>query len=254
MGKGLEGKVALITGGSTGIGQAAALVFAREGASVVGVADINIDGLEQTAEMVRRQQGQVFVRQIDVTDEQQVREMVDQVVKTYGRLDCAFNNAGIDGDPAATADCSRDVWSRVIDVNLTGVWLCMKHEIPRMLEQGGGSIVNTSSVAGHVGLAGYAAYAASKQGLLGLTRTAAIEYAKAGIRVNAICPGAIQTPMLDRLIGDREEVKQWLLAQEPVGRFGKPQEVAEAAVWLCSDAASFVTGHTMFVDGGLTVQ
>ena len=175
-------------------------------------------------------------------------------METYGRLDCAHNNAGISsGVRALTADYPEERWQQVIAVNLTGVWLCMKYEIPQMLSQGGGTIVNTASIAGLIGGAGGAAYTASKHGVVGLTKTAALEYAQQGIRVNCVCPGYIQTPMTASNLSDPERQAQ-IIAREPIGRVGTPEEVAEAVVWLCSDAASFVTGHTMTVDGGYVAQ
>ena len=180
--------------------------------------------------------------------------LISQAVQTYGRLDCAHNNAGISGGGRAlTAEYAEDTWHQVIAVNLTGVWLCMKYEIPQMLSQGSGAIVNTASVAGLIGGRGLAAYVASKHGVVGLTKTAALEYAQLGIRVNCVCPGVIQTPMTERGLSD-PELRARLIATEPIGRVGTPEEVAEAVVWLCSDAASFVTGHTMTVDGGYVAQ
>jgi NAD(P)-dependent dehydrogenase (short-subunit alcohol dehydrogenase family) len=176
------------------------------------------------------------------------------IVETYGRLDYAHNNAGIAGADAPTADCTEENWDHTIAINLKGVWLCMKYEIPQMLKQRGGAIVNTASTAGLVGLKGSPAYCASKGGVVQLTRAAALDYAKAGIRVNAVCPGVIRTPMFERLVGDQPEAEASLNAIEPIGRIGKPEEIAEAVVWLCSDAASFVTGNAMPVDGGLVAQ
>ncbi len=180
--------------------------------------------------------------------------MVDKTADVYGRLDCAFNNAGIESQPVPIADYSEEIWNKIIGVNLTGVWLCMKYEIPLMLNQGGGAIVNTASVAGLIGTPGISPYTASKHGVVGITKTVALEYAKKGIRVNAVCPGAINTPLVTRAITNSPELEKFLLDCHPVGRFGKPDEVAEAVVWLCSDAASFVTGHAMAIDGGLTAQ
>ena len=184
--------------------------------------------------------------------------LVGQTVSTYGRLDCALNNAGIQGDIRQTAECSQENWDRIIATNLTGVWLCMKHEIPHMLNQGGGAIVNTASNFGLVGSNGMPAYSASKHGVLGLTKTAALEYAKSGIRVNAVCPGPVQTPLVDKVLAAQPELGDQIIkaieAREPVGRMGQPEEIAEAVVWLCSDAASFVTGTAMSVDGGFVTQ
>jgi len=249
----LDGKVALVTGGSSGIGRASALAFAREGAKVV-VADVLVDGSGETLQMVKDRGGQAVFFKADVSKLDQVEEMVNETVETYGRLDCAFNNAGIGGGRAATAKCTEEEWDRVININLKGVWLCMKYEIQQMLKQGTGAIVNTSSVAGLVGFQGTPAYVASKHGVIGLTKAAALEYATAGIRVNAVCPGVIRTPMIDRIVAARPQMKEVYRTMHPLGRLGEPEEIAEAAVWLCSDAASFVTGHAMVVDGGLTAQ
>ncbi len=195
-----------------------------------------------------------FTFEADVAQPADVGGLIAKVVATYGRLDCAHNNAGIEGQGAFTADYDIDAWNRVLTINLTGVWLCMKYEIPQMLKQGGGAIVNTSSDAGLLGFKGGAAYVASKHGVVGLTKTAALEYAKAGIRINAVCPGAIDTPMMSRITGDESRYIERMVASEPAGRMGHPREVAAAVVWLCSEAASFVTGHAMVVDGGLVAQ
>ena len=249
----VEGKVALVTGGASGIGRATALTFAREGAKLV-IADLNEEGGQQTVHMIKEQGGDATFVQIDVTQVTAVETLFSKAVETYGRLDCAHNNAGISGGGRAlTADYSEDTWHQVIAVNLTGVWLCMKYEISQMLHQGGGVIVNTASVAGLIGGRGLAAYVASKHGVVGLTKTAALEYAQQGIRVNCVCPGVIQTPMTERGLSNAER-RARIIASEPMGRVGTPEEIAEAVVWLCSDAASFVTGHTMTVDGGHVAQ
>jgi NAD(P)-dependent dehydrogenase (short-subunit alcohol dehydrogenase family) len=249
----LDGKVALVTGAGSGIGRATALTFAREGAKVV-VADIIAEGGEETVRMVKAAGGEALFVKTDVSKAAEVEALITKVVQTYGRLDCAFNNAGIEGVFVSTAECSEENWDRTLAINLKGVWLCMKYEIPQMLKQGGGAIVNTASVAGLVGFAGLPAYVASKHGVAGLTKTAALEYAKAGIRVNAVCPGGISTPMTERLFKAQPQMAEAVAALEPVGRMGKPEEIAEAVVWLCSDAASFVTGHAMAVDGGMVAQ
>ena len=184
----------------------------------------------------------------------QVEALIAKTVETYGRLDAAHNNAGVEGSSMMTTDYTEADWDQVIAINLTGVWLCMKYEIPQMLTQGGGAIVNTSSAAGLLGFRRGSAYVASKHGVLGLTKTAALEYAKSGVRVNAVCPGAIDTPMMGRLTDHRPHRAAKMASFEPVGRMGSPQEIAESVVWLCSDAASFVTGHAMSVDGGLVAQ
>ncbi len=249
----LDEKVALITGAGSGIGRASALAFAREGAKVA-VADIVVEGGEETVRMVKEAGGEAFFIKVDVSNATDVEAMVNTVVDTYGRIDCAYNNAGIEGRLASTDEYPEDVFDKVIDINLTGVWLCMKYELPHMLKQGSGAIVNTASGAGLIGVAGMSAYVASKHGVVGLTKTAALEYAKSGIRVNAVCPGLIQTPMVERITADQPQLGEALVAAEPVGRTGKPEEIAESVVWMCSDAASFVTGHAMSVDGGYVAQ
>ncbi len=249
----LDGKVALITGAGSGIGRASALAFAREGAKVA-VADIVVEGGEETVRMVKEAGGEAFFIKVDVSNAAEVEAMVNTVVDTYGRIDCAYNNAGIEGRLASTDEYPEDVFDKVIDINLTGVWLCMKYELPHMLKQGSGAIVNTASGAGLIGVAGMSAYVASKHGVVGLTKTAALEYAKSGIRVNSVCPGLIQTPMVERITADQPQLGEALVAAEPVGRTGKPEEIAESVVWLSSDAASFVTGHAMSVDGGFVAQ
>jgi len=242
----VEGKVVLITGGSSGIGRGTALVFAREGAKVA-IADIQVEQGHETVRMVKEAGGEALFVKCDVSVAAEVKAATEKVVETFGRLDCGFNNAGIESAMARTADCTEEDWDRVIEVNLKGVWLCMKYEIPQMLKQGSGAIVNTASIGGVAGLGGMSNYCASKGGIIQLTRTAALEYAKSGIRINAVCPGGINTPMSKRL------VKQPMMSEtrgNAMKRWGKPQEVGEAVVWLCSDAASFVTGHTMAVDAG----
>ena len=246
-------KVALVTGAGSGIGRAAARIFAREGAKVAA-ADVNRASAEETVGMIREEGGEAFGLRADVSKAAEVESMVDAVVETYGRLDCAFNNAGIEGALASTADYTEVDWAPVIAVNLTGVWLCMKYEIPRLLETGGGAIVNTSSAAGLLGAPRMPAYVASKHGVVGLTKTAALEYAKSGVRVNAVCPGVIDTSMVGRLKERRPRMFEKIVRGEPIGRIGRPEEIAETAVWLCSDAASFVTGHAMSVDGGIVAQ
>jgi NAD(P)-dependent dehydrogenase (short-subunit alcohol dehydrogenase family) len=249
----LEGKIALVTGGSSGIGRATALAFAREGAKVV-VADVQVEGGQETERMIKEAGGEAIFVKTDVSDAAEVERLINKAVKTYGRLDCAHNNAGIEGVTAPTADCTEENWDRTISINLKGVWLCMKYEIPQMLKKGGGAIVNTASVAGLVGFQGLPAYCASKGGIIQLTRTSALEYAAKGVRINAVCPGVIRTPMIERVTGGKPEAEAQFTALEPIGRMGTPEEIAEAVVWLCSDAASFVTGHPMVVDGGLVAQ
>ncbi len=249
----LQGKVALVTGGSSGIGRASALIFAREGAKVV-VADMNTEGGEETVRQIRAAGGEALFVPADVSKAAEVEALVRRTVEAYGRLDCAHNNAGIEGKMATTVEDTEENWERVLKINLMGVWLCMKYEIPQMLQQGGGAIVNTASDAGLLGVPRMGAYVASKHGVVGLTKSAALEYAKAGIRINAVCPGVIETPMLERVSGQRPGLVERMVAGEPIGRAGKPEEIAEAAVWLCSDAASFVTGVAMPVDGGIFAQ
>ena len=248
-----EGKVALVTGAGSGIGRATALVFAREGAKVV-VADIVVAGGQETVQQIEAAGGEAIFVKADVSQAADVETLITQTVETYGRLDCAFNNAGIEGGMKLTIDCTKEEFDRTIAVNLTGVWLCMKYEVQQMLSQGGGAIVNTASAAGLVGFPSLPDYVASKHGVVGLTKTAALEYAKSGIRVNAVCPGVIQTPMVERGAQLSPGFDELAVSMEPVGRFGQPAEVGEAVVWLCSDAASFVTGHPMVVDGGLVAQ
>lgn len=249
----LEGKIALITGGSAGIGRATAQIFAREGAKVV-VADVGVEGGEETVRLITAAGGEAIFVKTDVSNPAEVEALIKQTVETYGRLDCAFNNAAIEGDLQPTSDYDETMWDRVLSINLKGVWLCMRAEIRQMLSQGGGAIVNTASVVGLVGLQGMSAYVAAKHGVVGLTKTAALEYAKQRIRVNAVCPGGVDTPMLKRLFGENPQAAEAAVATEPIGRLAQPTEIGEAVVWLCSDAASFVTGLPMAVDGGWVAQ
>lgn len=246
-----ENKVAIVTGGSFGIGRATAILFARKGAKVV-IADYVEDN--ETLNAIKAAGGTASFIKCDVSKEEDVKRLVSETVSKYGRLDFAFNNAGIEGLTAPTHECTVENWNRVLSINLTGVWLCMKYEIPEMLKQGKGAIVNTSSVAGLVAFPGIPAYVVSKHGMVGLTKNAAMEYAKLGIRVNAVCPGVIKTPMIDRFTGKNKEVEKAFSNQEPIGRLGEPEEVAAAVTWLCSDHASFVTGVAMPVDGGWVAQ
>lgn len=246
------GKVAFVTGGGTGIGRAAALAFAREGANVV-VADVSEEGNQETARMIEDAGTQALALRCDVARAEEVKAALDKTADAFGRLDFAFNNAGVEQPIRQAADIAEEEWNRIINIDLRGVFLCMKYEIPLMLKQGAGVIVNTSSGAGVKGIAGQAAYCAAKFGLIGLTKAAALDYAKSNVRINAVCPGIIQTPMMDRFSGGTPEGRARVIAQEPVGRMGKPEEIAAAVVWLCSDAAAFVVGHAMVIDGGQTV-
>ena len=246
-------KVALVTGGSAGIGRATALAFARSGCDVV-VADIDRERGERVAKEAEALGVDASFVETDVSDRAAVERMVAETVDRFGGLDYACNNAGIEGTPMPTADCTDENWDRTIAINLTGVFLCMRAEIPRMLERGGGAIVNVSSVAGLVGFENIPAYTASKHGVVGLTKTAALDYATQGIRVNAICPGVIDTEMVQRFTRGDPEASAQLTSSEPVGRMGTPEEIADSVVWLCSDGASFVTGQAIAVDGGFVAR
>lgn len=242
-----EQKVAIITGGSFGIGRATAIAFARRGAKVV-IADVVEDNT--TLQEIKNDGGTAIFVKCDVSKSSDVTAMVNQTIKAFGRLDYAVNNAGIEGATADTHECTEENWDKTIGINLKGVWLCMKSEIPIMRKQGKGAIVNVASIAGLIGFPGLPAYVATKHAVIGLTKTAALENAKQNIRVNAVCPGVIKTAMVDRITGKDKVVEKQYEDMEPVGRMGKPEEVAEAIAWLCSDASSFITGHAMNVDGG----
>lgn len=246
-----KNKVAIITGGSFGIGKATAIAFAKKGARVA-IADLVEDA--ETVNAIKALGGEAIFIKCDVSKTEDVKAMIGKTISTFGRLDYAFNNAGIEGSNGTTQECTEENWDKTIAVNLKGIWLCMKHEIPEMLKQGKGIIINCASIAGLVGFPGLPAYVASKHGVIGLTKTSALECAKLGIRVNAVCPGAIKTPMIDRIIGNKKEVEAQFAGMEPIGRLGQPEEVANAVLWLCSDEASFVTGHAMTVDGGWVAQ
>lgn len=248
-----DGKVALVTGAASGIGRASALAFARQGAKVV-VADVDIAGGEKSVELIGQSGGDALFFRADVTVGDQVSALVRKTVEHYGRLDCAHNNAGMLGAPAALAECSEEDWDRIVNLNLRSVWLCMKHEILAMIERGGGAIVNTASVAGLVGVRGLSPYTATKHAVVGLSKTAALDYVKRGIRVNAICPGLVRTPMVENYMQKNPAVEEQLLMFQPLGRMAAPEEVAAAVVWLCSDEASFVTGTAMTIDGAWTAQ
>ena len=245
-------KVAFVTGAGSGIGRATALAFAREGASVT-VADVSEQGSQETARLIEEQGGRALAVKCDVTRTEEVKSALDKTIEAFGRLDFAFNNAGVEQKNAALAEIEEDEWGRIVNVNLRGVFLCMKYEIPLMLKQGGGAIVNTSSGAGVIGIKGGAAYAGSKHGVIGLTKSAALDYAAQNIRINAVAPGYIATPMMDRFTGGTAEGREKVVSEEPIGRAGRPEEIADAVLWLCSDAASFVVGHALVADGGQTV-
>lgn len=249
----LQNKVGLVTGAGSGIGRASALAFAAEGAKVV-VADTIAANGEETVMLIRGAGGEASFVKTDVSKASEVQAMVTKAVEIYGRLDCAYNNAGVVVTPRLTPDTTEEDWDRVISVNLKGVWLCMKYEIPQMLKQGNGAIVNASSMLGMIGLAKRSAYAASKHGVVGLTKVAALEYANAGIRVNAICPAVVRTPLVESIIASDPEAETQLISMIPMERLGTLEEMAEVVVWLCSDASSFVTGHAMLVDGGAVAK
>ncbi len=244
-------KVIIVTGSTFGIGKSTAIAFAQRGAKVV-LSDWKED--EDTLTTIKENGGDAIFVKCDVSVENDVKKLVAETIARYGRLDFAFNNAGIEGTPAPAAECSNENWERTININLRGVWFCMKYQIPEMLKAGGGVIVNDASIAGLVGFSGMPAYVASKHGVVGLTKNVALDYAKQNIRVNAVCPGVIHTPMIDRFTGgDPKEIEQ-LVAAKPMGRVGQPEEIAETVVFLCSDAASFMTGQAIAVDGGWTAQ
>ncbi len=253
----VSGKIALVTGSGAGIGRAAALKFAEEGAKVV-VSDVNVDGGNETVALVKQKGGDAVFAGADVAKAADVEALVARVVGAYGRLDCACNNAGIEGKVVPLAEQSEDNFDRVMAVNAKGIFLCLKYEIAQMLKNGGGAIANLASVAGLVGFPGLGPYVASKHAINGLTKNAALEYSKLGVRVNSICPGGIETRMLDSLVtqagGGRVGTREMMDPLHPIGRIGMPNEVAELIVWLCSSRASFVTGANIPVDGGYLAQ
>jgi NAD(P)-dependent dehydrogenase (short-subunit alcohol dehydrogenase family) len=253
MSRQFEGKVVVVTGGSSGIGRATSIAFAREGARVV-YGDIDVKGADDTMGMIKEVGGEAHFVKTDVSKAADVKALVDKAINTYDRLDYAHNNAGIDGEFASIVANTEENFDHVIGVNLKSVWLGMKYEIPEMRKRGGGAIVNTSSVAGLVAFRTMGPYVASKHGVIGLTKTAALEYSNFGIRVNAICPGAIRTPMIDTFINNDPVTEANMSALQPVGRMGKADEVANLILWLCSDASAFITGAAIAIDGGIVAQ
>jgi NAD(P)-dependent dehydrogenase (short-subunit alcohol dehydrogenase family) len=248
-----QGKVALVTGGTSGIGRAAAIGYAREGAKVV-VAGRRVSEGEETAQLVRAQGGEAMFVPTDVAQAAQVKNLIGRTLEQFGRLDFAFNNAGVEQEPTPLLEQDEKTFDRVMDINVKGVWLSMKYEIPAMLKTGGGSIVNTSSALGVIAFPGIEIYVASKHAVIGLTKSAALEFGKQGIRVNAILPAVIDTDMYHRFAGEKPEFRAQITALHPIGRIGKSEEVADAAIWLSSSKSSFVTGHSLLVDGGFTAQ
>ena len=246
-----KNKVALVTGASFGIGRATAILFAHKGAKVV-LADWQENS--ETLDFITAFGGEALFIKCDISKLSEVQKMIQKIISVYGRLDYAFNNAGIEGINGSIQECTEENWDKTISINLKGIWACMKYEIPEMLQHGTGAIVNCSSIAGLVGFTGLPAYVASKHGVIGLTKTAALENAKLGIRVNAVCPGVIKTPMIDRLTNNNKDAEAQFAAQEPIGRLGQPDEIANAVIWLCSNEASFVTGQALAVDGGWIAQ
>ena len=256
----MRDKVALVTGGASGIGRVTALAFAREGSKVIVTTDANVRGAEETVSLIRKAGGQAAFIRCDVAKEKDVAALIAESVERYGSVDFAFNNAGVGPDGKRigvfpVTECPEEVWDRMLDVNLKGAWLCMKHEIRQMLRQGKGAIVNTSSVGGLKPIPGFGPYAASKSGLIALTKTAALECATSNIRVNVICPGlTARTQLSENLASAEPGAKENLVQVVPMRRMGEPEEVAQCVLWLCSDAASFITGHVMPIDGGLTAS
>ncbi|MFC1919321.1 glucose 1-dehydrogenase [Chloroflexota bacterium] len=248
-----EGRVALVTGGASGIGRTSAIAFACKGAKVV-VNDLDAKGGTETIKIINGNGGEAIFYEADVGESSDVEALIKTTTDTYGRLDFAHNNAGFEGVFASTSDYPEEIWNRVIKTNLKGVWLSMKYEIPQMLRCGGGSIVNTASTAGLVGFPQTIAYVASKHGIVGMTRSIALEYAGSGIRVNAVCPGGVNTPMKDRIIAMSPDLTQAAGNRSALGRSAEPEEIAQAVVWLCSQAASFITGHPLIIDGGYLAQ
>lgn len=248
-----EQKAVLVTGAGSGIGRATALAFAESGAHVM-ISDVDETGLEQTASLIGEHTSDYASAYCDVADEKSVQSLIEATEKKFGKLDVAFNNAGVGGEMSKTADQTVAAWQRVININLTGVWLCMKFELQSMLKAGGGSIINTASVAGLVGMHSAPAYCAAKHGVVGLTKNAALEYAKSNIRINAVCPGGVKTNMTESADKMYPGFLTKLAKHEPMGRLAEPEEIAGAVLWLASDAATFMTGHALAVDGGFVAR
>ena len=253
MGAQFEGKVALVTGAGSGIGRATAEAFAGQGAKVI-VSDIFEKGGMETVQAIKSSGGEAIFVKTDISKPLEVEALINAAINKYGRLDCAHNNAGITGNSTKVADCSLEEWDKVMGVNLTGTFLCMKYEIPQMIKQGGRAIVNMSSTMGVVAHGNSASYVSSKHAVIGLTRSAALAYVKDNIRINALCPGNTETPIFDNLKKNMPAVFEGLLLATPIGRFAQPNEIANAVLWLCSDAASYCNGHAMVVDGCYTIQ
>jgi NAD(P)-dependent dehydrogenase (short-subunit alcohol dehydrogenase family) len=246
-------KVALVTGGGSGIGRATALAFARRGEKVI-IGDVSLAAADETSSRIKELGGDSLAVACDVSKTADVKSLVDITIATYGRLDFAFNNAGVSGGVAPMTDWSEEIWDRTCDINLKGVWLCMKYEIPEMLRQGKGAIVNSSSISGLVGCPGLSGYTASKHGVIGITKCVALEYVKKGIRVNAICPASIRTPLTEQVIEDHPEMESFLESAQPIGRMGTAEEVAATVVWLCSEESAYLTGIALPIDGGTSAQ
>ena len=247
------GKVALVTGAASGMGLATSRAFAEAGAAIA-LLDANEEAVRSVAEGLTAAGHRAIAVRCDVANEAQVASAVEKTVAAFGRLDAAFNNAGVQSPITEMADAGSDEYDRVMDINLRGVWNCMKYELRRMREQGSGAVVNNSSIGGLIGLAGRGTYHASKHGVLGLTKSVALEYASRGIRVNAICPGTIETPMVTKMLTNEPDAMKEIMRDVPIGRLGRPEEIAAAVLWLCSPGASFVIGHALAVDGGYTAQ